>query len=214
MPLELIDMAVSAVDFAHINQTYSPYSVRLQNGEDAAWVADLHSLVFGPGRFARTAFRVREMYGIDPALCLIAEFEGQRVGSVWMTPISLSGVAGYLLGPLATESRYRNQGIGRMLVKTVTDLALFGKSGRSQKTKSYKNTEGIPKDSEQNELQKTFVLLVGDAPYYAPLGFEICEKNAIVFPGPVDPERLLITRNYILDGMPLRGKISGCTSHG
>ncbi len=214
MPLELIDTAVPAVDFAHINQTYSPYSVRLQNEDDAAWVADLHAQVFGPGRFARTAFRVREMYGIDPALCLIVEFEGQRVGSVWMTPISLSGVAGYLLGPLATQAQYRNQGIGRMLVKTVIDLALFGKSGKPQKTKPYNSTDGNPKNSEQNELQKTFVLLVGDAPYYAPLGFEICEKNAIVFPGPVDPERLLITRNYILDGVQLRGKISGCTPYG
>lgn len=214
MPLDLADTAVPAVDFSHINKTYAPYSIRLQNGEDDTWVAGLHAQVFGPGRFARTAFRVREMYGIDPALCLIVEFEGQRVGSVWMTPISLSGVAGYLLGPLAAEENFRKQGVGRMLVKTVTDLALFGKSHEPQKTRPYKTTGDNLKNSKQNELQKNFVLLVGDAPYYAPLGFEICEKNAIVFPGPVDPERLLIARNFIPEGMQLSGKISGCTSHG
>jgi predicted N-acetyltransferase YhbS len=35
------------------------------------------------------------------------------------------------------------------------------------------------------------VLLVGDAPYYGPLGFEVIPTGQITLPGPVDPARLL-----------------------
>ena len=36
------------------------------------------------------------------------------------------------------------------------------------------------------------VLLVGDEPYYARLGFRRVPRGQITLPGPVDPERLLI----------------------
>jgi predicted N-acetyltransferase YhbS len=35
------------------------------------------------------------------------------------------------------------------------------------------------------------VLLVGDAPYYSPLGFAKLPPGQIVMPGPVDPHRML-----------------------
>jgi predicted N-acetyltransferase YhbS len=35
------------------------------------------------------------------------------------------------------------------------------------------------------------VLLVGDEPYYARMGFQRTPKGRITMPGPVDPERLL-----------------------
>ena len=37
-----------------------------------------------------------------------------------------------------------------------------------------------------------FVLLVGDEPYYGPLGFARTVPGAIQFPGPVDPNRVLL----------------------
>ena len=86
-----------------------PY-VRSATSADDAFVDALHDLAFGPGRFARTAFRVRERFAIDPALSLIAEVDGQRCGSVWMTPISVGGTNGYLLGPLATHPDFRKRG--------------------------------------------------------------------------------------------------------
>ena len=103
---------------------------------------------------------------MDPALRLGAERDERPVSSVWMTPISLSGIDGYLLGPLATDPAFRGRGAARMLVSEVTDRALTRGEGR-------------------------FVLLVGDYPYYGPLGFERTRSGAIVFPGPVDPERVL-----------------------
>ena len=134
---------------------------------DDSFVDNLQALAFGPGRFARTAFRVRERFPIDKSLSLIAEIGGVPVSSVWMTPISVGGINGYLLGPLATDPAYRGQGAGKLLVREVCRMAL-----------------------ERGEGQ--FVLLVGDEPYYGPLGFVRTAQGAIQFPGPVDPARVLV----------------------
>lgn len=165
-------LAADAADLSALNTHNSLYSLRLQNTQDLPWVEDLHARVFGPGRFARTAFRVREILPVDPDLCLIAELDGKPVGSVWMTPIVLGDQKGYLLGPLAADPNHQNKGVGRLLVKTVTQLAL----------------ESQPRG---------FVLLVGDAPYYAPLGFFPATPSAIIFPGPVDPTRVLVCANRL-----------------
>lgn len=140
---------------------------RVATPADDVFVEELQALAFGPGRFARTAFRVRERFPIDKSLSLIAEIDGQAVASVWMTPISVGGIDGYLLGPLATDPAYRGRGAGKMLVTEVCKLALA--------------REGV-----------SFVLLVGDEPYYGPLGFAKTTHGAIQFPGPVDPARVLV----------------------
>ena len=140
---------------------------RLATPEDDHFVEELQALAFGPGRFARTAFRVRERFPIDKSLSLIAEIDGHAVASVWMTPISVGGKDGYLLGPLATDPAYRGRGAGKLLVRTATEMALARGEGK-------------------------FVLLVGDEPYYGPLGFARTTHGAIQFPGPVDPSRVLL----------------------
>ncbi|WP_083988657.1 GNAT family N-acetyltransferase [Devosia geojensis] len=142
-----------------------PY-VRLATPADDAFVEELHAIAFGPGRFARTAFRVRERFPIDPTLSLIAEVDGMPCGSVWMTPISVGDVNGYLLGPLATHPDFRKRGAGKLLAREVTANALARGEGR-------------------------FVLLVGDQDYYCPLGWRLTTRGAIVFPGPVDYDRVL-----------------------
>jgi predicted N-acetyltransferase YhbS len=143
-----------------------PY-VRTATPDDTAFVDELHDIAFGPGRFARTAFRVRERFPIDPTLSLIAEVDGQPCGSVWMTPISVGGQDGYLLGPLATHPDFRKRGAGKLLAREVTRLALSRGEGG-------------------------FVLLVGDRDYYCPLGWRTTTRGAITFPGPVDPARVLV----------------------
>ena len=131
------------------------------------WVKGLHGRVFGPGRFARTAFRVRERLPVDPGLCLIAMDGDRRVGSVWMTPVCIGGEGGCLLGPLAIDTDYRNRGLGRMLVRTATRMALAMEC-------------------------HGFVVLVGDEEYYGSMGFKRARPGSIIFPGPVDPERVLV----------------------
>lgn len=142
-------------------------TVRFATPDDDQFVEDLQALAFGPGRFARTAFRVRERFPIDKTLSMIGEINGERGGSVWMTPISVQGVDGYLLGPLATHPNFRRRGLGKLLAREVTRHAL-------------------------ERGQGSFVLLVGDQDYYCPLGWQTTTPGAIIFPGPVDPHRVLL----------------------
>ncbi|UYO01060.1 MAG: N-acetyltransferase [Devosia sp.] len=142
-------------------------TVRPATADDDVFVEDLQAIAFGPGRFARTAFRVRERFAIDPGLSLIAEVDGTPCGSVWMTPISVGGIKGYLLGPLATHPNFRKRGAGKLLAREVSERALARGEGH-------------------------FVLLVGDQDYYCPLGWEITTPGAIKFPGPVDTSRVLL----------------------
>jgi len=145
-------------------------SVRLATPGDEAFVEQLQAIAFGPGRFARTAFRIRERFPIDRSLSLIAEVEGTPCGSVWMTPISIGGVNGWMLGPLATHPDFRKLGAGKLLAREVSARALARGDG-------------------------AFVMLVGDRDYYCPLGWEPTVPGNIEFPGPVDPTRVLLLSN-------------------
>ena len=58
----------------------------------------------------------------------------------------------------------------------------------------------------------SFVLLVGDAPYYGPLGFAKTTHGAIQFPGPVDPDRVLLHAPDETLATTLRGPIAAFRS--
>jgi len=82
-----------------------------------------------------------------------------------MTPVIAGSVKGHLLGPLAVRPSHKNMGIGRELVRIAVDAA--------------------------RRAGSEAVILVGDPPYYMPLGFEKVAWKALEFPGPVDPGRVL-----------------------
>ncbi len=159
-------------------------TVRFATPDDEQYVEELQAIAFGPGRFARTAFRVRERFPIDKSLSMIGEINGERGGSVWMTPISVGGIDGYLLGPLATHPDFRKRGLGKMLARAVTQAALDRREG-------------------------SFVLLVGDQDYYCPLGWQPTTLGAIKFPGPVDPTRVLLYSPDPTLATTLAGPIAG-----
>ncbi|MBO6639740.1 MAG: N-acetyltransferase [Roseitalea sp.] len=141
-----------------------------ERAECADAIETLHAEAFGPGRFTRAAFRLREQGPHDPALSFVALSPGgDLLGSVRMTPVvtAESGRHGHLLGPLAVAPKHKNQGFGRALVRHAVEAA------------------SVTPDSG-------FVLLVGDAPYYAPLGFCQVPAGRLLLPGPVDPRRLLV----------------------
>lgn len=142
-------------------------TVRYATDADDLYIEELQAIAFGPGRFARTAFRIRERFPIDRNLSLVAEVDGQACGSVWMTPISIGGINGWMLGPLATHPNFRKLGAGKLLAREVTRRALARGDGQ-------------------------FVMLVGDRDYYCPLGWEPTGLGNIAFPGPVDPTRVLV----------------------
>jgi predicted N-acetyltransferase YhbS len=137
-----------------------------ETADDAAAIERLHERTFGPGRFARTAYRVREHAQHLLALSLTARIGTLLVGSVRLSPIRIGDTPALLLGPLTIEPPFRGRGIGiRMLERALADARKAG---------------------------HRLVVLVGDEPYYARVGFRRIPKRLVTMPGPVDPERLLI----------------------
>jgi predicted N-acetyltransferase YhbS len=142
-----------------------PFVLELATDDDADPIERLNERVFGPGRFARTAYRIRETTPADPALSFVARVGTLLVGATTMTPIAIGVDPALLLGPLIVEPVFRSQGIGEALVKSSLEAAKAG---------GWK-----------------LVILVGDEPYYARMGFQRAPPGQISLPGPVDPERLL-----------------------
>jgi len=132
---------------------------------DAAQVEKLDEHAFGPGRYARTAFRLREDCAPDYGLSFVARVGPLLIGANRMTPILVDRAPALLLGPLTVEPAFRSQGVGETLMKKSLDAARAAGHG--------------------------LVLLVGDAEYYARVGFRPVPKGQIAMPGPVDAERLL-----------------------
>ncbi len=126
----------------------------------------LLAAAFGPGRFAKTAERLREGNQPIAALCMVA-FEGDAMrASVRFWPIRIGETAALLLGPLAVDPAERGRGIGLDLMSHGFDKAA--------------------------SLGHELVLLVGDLPYYEKVGFIRAGDGRVLLPGPVDPDRILV----------------------
>jgi len=149
----------------------SDIDIRPIETRDLPAVSALHADSFGPGRFTRTAYRVREGTTHVSSHCRAGWRDDALVGAVTMTAVSIGDAGGHhwLLGPLAVRSGNTSKGLGQKLV-----LAALQSVGNSSATAT--------------------VILVGDLEYYGRLGFEAVPRGTITLPGPVDPSRLLIWR--------------------
>jgi predicted N-acetyltransferase YhbS len=144
----------------------SAANVRGVRATDAVALSNLHRVVFGPGRFARTAYRVREGTGLASRFCRVMVIGDEIIAAIRFADITIGGRPGaVLLGPLAVAPDHANQGHGRALI--AQGLAACAQAG----------------------IQ--LCLLVGDEPYYGRLGFKRIPHGQITLPGPVDPARLL-----------------------
>jgi predicted N-acetyltransferase YhbS len=143
-----------------------------ESRQDARAIERLHERTFGPGRYARTAFRIREGAEHLAELSFTARVGTLLVGSVRLTPIRVGDTKALLLGPLTVEPPFRGRGIGLALIKRALDTAL--------------------------DKGHRLVVLVGDPPYYARAGFRPIPKGQATMPGPVDPARLLVAE--LVDG--------------
>jgi predicted N-acetyltransferase YhbS len=137
-----------------------------ETADDAPAIERLHERTFGPGRYARTAYRIREELPHRLDLSFTARIGTLLVGSVRLTPIRIGETAALLLGPLTIEPPFRERGIGRALIERALSAA--------------------------RDHGHRLVVLVGDEPYYGKSGFKRVAKGAVSMPGPVDPTRLLI----------------------
>src|SRR5258708_23482789 len=68
--------------------------------DDALAIERLHERTFGPGRYARTAFRIREGAGHRLDLSYTARIGTLLVGSVRLTAVRIGETPALLLGPL------------------------------------------------------------------------------------------------------------------
>lgn len=145
----------------------SAFQVRAATLADTAAIAALNAEVFGPGRFVRTAYRVRTGLRLVSPYCKVCVTEtGALVAAVRLAPIRIGSMdRALMLGPLAVAPTYAGQGHGRRLIADSLEHA------------------------RADDIR--IVLLVGDEPYYGRLGFTLVPPGQITLPGPVDPARLL-----------------------
>jgi predicted N-acetyltransferase YhbS len=139
--------------------------IRPERPEDTPAIARLQARAFGPGRFARTAYRLREGAAERMDLGVTAWVGSFLVGSVRMGPVRTGATRFVMLGPLAVDPSFEGRGIGGTLTRAA--IAAARDAG-----------EGL-------------VILVGDAPYYSRFGFSPVPPGRLILPGPVDPARLL-----------------------
>jgi predicted N-acetyltransferase YhbS len=133
---------------------------------DAARREALLDAAFGrKERFAKTCQRLRDGRLPTHGLSLAARKNGEYVGTLRMWHVDAGGVPALLLGPLAVARTQRAQGIGGLLMnEALARAAEFGHRA---------------------------VILVGDAPYYAPFGFTRAHTRTLAMPGPIDEARFL-----------------------
>lgn len=141
------------------------WQIRNERAQDADAVEKLVTLGFGAGRYAKTAYRLREGVKPEARLCFVAEENKKLVGAVRFWPILVGGHKTLLLGPLAVQPELRGKGIG---------IALMQKGIEEAKLLGFQT-----------------IILVGDESYYGRAGFAKLKPGQVRFPGPVDPERIL-----------------------
>ena len=141
------------------------YILRLQTPADQPVVDRLTTRAFGPGRYARSAYRLREGVPPEADLSFVACVGTLLVGSIIMTRIRCGDAPALLLGPLTVDPVFQKAGIGEALIQRTLEAA--------------------------RGAGHALVLLVGDHSYYARCGFARVPDGQITFCGPVDPERLL-----------------------
>lgn len=162
--------------------------IRAAASSDRAAIADLHAQVFGPGRFARTAYRIREQGNSPAAHCFVAEGPQGITGAIEFTPVTIGGNGdqhngAWLLGPIAIATAHTGKGVGRKLIGRGIDYVA--------------------------EAGGKLIILVGDLSYYGKFGFAPVEPGRITLPGPVDPDRILGLALNASGGSDSQGLVRG-----
>lgn len=131
-------------------------------------IEHLLDMAFGSDRHTKTSYRLRAGNTPVPGLSLVTRDAGVGLSgtiSFWPLEIGVRRSPALLLGPLAVHPDRQGLGIGIGLMQ-----------------------EGL---ARARALGHRLVLLVGDEPYYAKVGFARLPEDLIGLPGPVDPKRFL-----------------------
>ena len=141
---------------------------KIQSDNDT--IENLLNKTFGPGRYARSVYRLRENKPYIDDYSYVYSFNGKILASIsFCETLMNNSYTGLLLGPLAVEPNQVGKGYGKKLVKYSLD-----------------------KISINSQIY--FIIVVGEYDYYKEFGFNKLD-NHFVFYGPVNKNRVLIKIN-------------------
>ncbi|MEX0299821.1 MAG: GNAT family N-acetyltransferase [Kordiimonas sp.] len=154
---------------------------------DSADIEKLLNTAFGPDRFTKSSYVLRENLTALTALSNVARLDGEMVGTIRYFPIQIRDLLGgqsenaLLLGPLAVSPKAQGTGVGSKLI-----------------------TQTLSKARAMGHKR---VLLVGDVDYYGRFGFESVLPRYITLPGGRDARRLLVWQAATISALPAVGKL-------
>lgn len=141
---------------------------KIQSDNDT--IENLLNKTFGPGRYARSVYRLRENKPYLDDYSYVYSLNGKILASIsFYETLINNSYKGLLLGPLAVEPIQVGKGYGKKLVKYSLD-----------------------KISINSQIY--FIIVVGEYDYYKEFGFNKLD-NHFVFYGPVNKNRVLIKIN-------------------
>ena len=155
----------AAYGLAPLSPEAAPIRFACERPQDGPAVDALIDRAFGPGRFAKTAERLREGARPHSDMSVCAWMGVRLAGAVRLWPGALGSHRAVFLGPIAVEQALRRHGLGAELVEQACARA--------------------------RAAGEQVVILVGDIGFFGPLGFATAPSGRVVLPGPVDPRRLL-----------------------
>ena len=163
--------------------------IRPATAADRPDIDALLDAAFGPGRHERTASLLRARAEPIEPVSLVARAGARLLGSIQYWPIDLAAdeavISLTLLGPVAVAAQARTLGLGRRLI--AASLAIADARGLGP------------------------ILLIGDASYYGPFGFEASATIGWSLPGPVERDRLLL-RHRARYPLPATATVRAATS--
>ena len=117
-------------------------NIRQITKDDNEKILKLLNQSFGPGRFARSVYRLREIKGRETDFSYVNDKNNEILSSIQYFQTYLNqDLLGLLLGPLAVEPKYRGQGFGVALVEHTIQII-------------------------KKETNYDFILVIGDNEYY------------------------------------------------
>ena len=141
---------------------------KIQSDNDT--IENLLNKTFGPGRYARSVYRLRENKPYLDDYSYVYSLNDKILASIsFCETLMNNSYTGLLLGPLAVEPNQVGKGYGKKLVKYSLD-----------------------KISINSQIY--FIIVVGEYDYYKEFGFNKLD-NHFVFYGPVNKNRVLIKIN-------------------
>ncbi len=162
------------------------FVVRPESASDHDEIAEVVTAAFGSPAEARLVEAIRASPGYIPELALVATLDGTVVGHVMVSRCDLRNdgatISIVMLSPLAVDPTHHGQGVGGLLVTTVTSLA--------------------------DAVGEPLVVLEGSPRYYSRFGFEPAASHGIELPlpdwAPAEAAQVLRLTN---DDATLRGSV-------